>query len=203
MMGYGANVETKRKYPQPQRPYLRRHDPCRSRRLVAISCTALILTALWPVTGARAHPQDVITAGRRIGPIHFGTTSLRRAKAFFGEPTVRKRVPLGCIRAIKARWGRKLTLFFTAGRPHVAIQGTLRKRRIMSDVHGALRIHTRKGLRVGDSNRRLRRLYPNKAPVRHRGHFDYFLRSSPKLVAITKYRRGRVRALFSGPYENC
>jgi hypothetical protein len=174
-----------------------------TKRLAAISCTALILTVLWPVTEAPAHPQDVVTAGRRIGPVRFGTTRLRRTKAFFGEPTVQKRVPLGCIRAIKARWGRRLTVFFTTDRPHVAIQGTLRERRITSDVHGALRIHTRKGLRVGDSNRRLRRLYPNKAPVRHGGHFDFFLRSSPKLVAITKYRRGRVRALFSGPYENC
>jgi hypothetical protein len=170
---------------------------------LAMVCAALVLVALLPVNRAAAHPRDAIVAGKRIGPVRLGTTTLRRAKAFFGEPTVRKRVPLGCIRAIKARWGRKLTLFFTAGRPHVAIQGTLRQRRIMSDVHGVLRIHTRKGLRVGDSNRRLRRLYPNKAPVRHRGHFDYFLRSSPKLVAITKYRRGRVRALFSGPYENC
>ena len=169
----------------------------------ALACAALVLVALLPANEASAHPRDAIVAGKRIGPVRLETTRLRRAKAFFGEPTVQKRVPLGCIRAIKASWGRKLTLFFTNDHPHVAIQGTVRQRRIVSDVHGALRIHTRKGLRVGDSNRRLRRLYPNETPVRHRGHFDYFLRSSPKLVAITKYRRGRVRALFSGPYENC
>jgi hypothetical protein len=169
----------------------------------AMVCAALVFVALIPANRAAAHPQDAIVAGKRIGPVRLGTTTVRRAKAFFGEPTVQKRVPLGCIRALKARWGRRLTMFFTAGRPHVAIQGTIRKRRIMSAVHGPLRIHTRKGLRVGDSNRRLRRLYPGKAPVRHGGHFDYFLRSSPKLVAITKYRRGRVRALFSGPYETC
>jgi hypothetical protein len=169
----------------------------------ALACAALILVALLPANEASAHPRDAIVAGKRIGPVRFDTTRLRRAKAFFGEPTVQKRVPLGCIRAIKARWGRKLTLFFTTDRPHVAIQGTVRRRRIISKVHGALRIHTPKGLRVGDSNRRLRRLYPNATPVRHEGHFDYFLKSSPKLVAITRYRRGRVRALFSGPYENC
>jgi hypothetical protein len=169
----------------------------------AVFCAALVLVALLPVDEASAHPRDAITAGKRIGPVRLGTTSLRRAKAFFGEPTRQKRVRLGCIRAIKARWGRRLTLFFTTDRPHVAIQGTVRKRRLVSDVHGVLRIHTRKGLQIGDSNRRLRRLYPRKAPVRHGGHFDYFLRSSPKLVAITKYRRGRVRALFSGPFETC
>ena len=152
---------------------------------------------------ATASPREVIVAGKRIGPIRFGITSLQRAKAFFGSPTVQRRVPLGCIRAVKARWGDELTLFFTADRPHLAIQGTVRKRTITSRVHGDLRIHTRKGLGVRDPNRRLRRLYPNKVPARHRGHFDYFLKSSPKLVAITKHRRSRVRALFSGPYENC
>jgi hypothetical protein len=174
-----------------------------AKRLLAVSFVTLALSVLVPMSDVHAHPQDVISAGKRIGPVRFGTTRLRRAKAFFGDPAVQKRVPLGCIRAIKAKWDRELTLLFTTGRPHVAIEGTIRKRALRSDVHGKLRIHTRKGLRVGDSNRRLRRLYPNVAPVRHRGHFDFFLKSSPKLVAITKYKRGRVRALFSGPYENC
>jgi hypothetical protein len=173
------------------------------RVLSSLLLAALIAFLSLPGTAATAHPRDLIVAGKRIGPVRLGITTLRRTKAYFGDPTVQKRVPLGCIRAIKARWGRRLTLFFTTSRPHVAIQGTLRRRILTSRVHGRLRIHTRKGLRVGDSNRRLRRLYPKVDPVRHAGHFDYFLKSSPKLVAITKYRRGQVKALFSGPYENC
>jgi hypothetical protein len=171
--------------------------------ILVIILAAAPLVAANAAGEASASPRELIVAGKRLGPIRFGSTSLRRAKAFFGSPTVQRRVPLGCIRAVKARWSDELTLFFTADRPHLAIQGTVRKRTITSRVHGDLQIHTRKGLGVRDPNRRLRRLYPKKAPVRHGGHFDYFLKSSPKLVAITKYRRSRVRALFSGPYENC
>lgn len=38
----------------------------------------------------------------------------------------------------------------------------VRARRITSTRHGDLDTHTRKGLRVGDRERQLRRLYPNR-----------------------------------------
>jgi hypothetical protein len=88
----------------------------------------------------------------------------------------------------------------------VAIEGTLRRRTIRSREHGRLTIHTRKGLRVGDRNRRIRTLHPSARLRKHGNHWDHFLVSSARygrLVAITKTKRGPVAALFAGPYENC
>ncbi len=180
----------------------------RRRSLIAASCLVVFAASLAALP-AVGHPTDSVRAGRRLGPIRFGETTLSRAIAWFGAPTQRRRVRLGCIHAIQARWGEKLVVFFTTGRQaenRRAIEGEVARRSLRSRAHGTLGMHTVKGLRVGDSSRRLRRLYPRARPIRHRDHFDHFLVSHPRsgrLVAITKTRRGRVTALFAGPYETC
>jgi hypothetical protein len=174
----------------------------RCKRIAAAMLIALPLMA----PSASAAPMDQIRANKRIGPIRFGDTTMREAKSWFGAPTSRRRMRLGCIRAIRVRWGRKLEVFFTTTKPHAAIEGTVRRRTTRSRVHGRLTIHTRKGLRVGDRNRRIRKLHPNARPLRHGNHWDYFLVPATRygrLVAITHTKRGRVAALFAGPYENC
>jgi hypothetical protein len=170
--------------------------------LVVSMVLGLTLTA----THAGAHRIDKIRAGRRLGPVRFGHTSIKEAKGWFGQPTNRKPVQLGCIKAVKVRWGERLVVYFTKTTPHVAVEGTVFKRVFRSKEHGRLRMHTSKGLRVSDGNERLRNLYPKKKPFRHRGHFDWFLVSSPskgRTVALTRYKRSRVRGIFAGPYETC
>jgi hypothetical protein len=175
------------------------------RRRRTLGLTALVMTlVVLGAAPASARLVEEIRAGRRIGPIRLGATTLSDTRAWFGEPTARRRVQLGCIRAIRARWGRRLVVFYTVG-DRTAVQGTVRKRTITSDRHGDLSIHTRRGLGIGDRNRKLHRLYPNARRVRHRRHWDHFLtrEGRPRLVAITRTKRGRVAALFSGPYETC
>lgn len=181
----------------------------RNRALVKRKTSFLIIVLLMVTLmagSAAAHKVDVVKAGKRLGPIHLFETTLDEAKSWFGSPTGRRTVQLGCIQAIRVKWGRKLMVFFDKSKDHVAIQGEIRRRHLRSAKHGVLRPHTVKGLRVKDSHRKLRRLYPNADAFRHGGHYDYFLRSSPhrgKLVAITEYKRGHVRRLFAGPYETC
>ena len=165
---------------------------------------ALVSSSPWASASKRR--VEHIRAGTRVGPIVLGETSLRRAQSWFGAPSGRRRMGLGCIEAIRVRWGDGLEVFFSTRGRKRAIEGTIRKRAISSREHGRLEVHTRKGLRVGDSNRRLRRLYPGKRPVEHGRHYDWFLAAGPtdgRLVAITKRKRGKVVALFAGPYENC
>lgn len=177
-----------------------------SRRLSLLCAVGLAAGTLSLAGLASAHPVDAVKAGTRVGPIRFGVTTLKESKAHFGDPTSRQRVRLGCIRAVRVRWGNKLQVMYTTDTPRLAIEATVRQRTIQSAISGALTFHTRKGLRVGDRGARLRRLYPNANTEKHGRHWDHFLVSSARygrLVAITKSRRGPVAALFSGPYENC
>lgn len=194
----------------PGGPRVHRGDKCLERGGLAMKRTACLLTSLLVVAmvagPAAARPVDLVKAGTRLGPIRFFETTLGETKSWFGAPTARRKVRLGCIRAIKARWGQRLLVFFTTTRDHTAIEGEIRRRRLRSKEHGPLKPHTLKGLRVGDGYRKLSRLYPRADTNRHGNHFDHFLRYSPdggRLAALTKYRKGRVRALFAGPYENC
>ncbi len=167
---------------------------------------ALVVTTLL-TSPAPAHKLDTAVGGKRLGPVRFNQTTLRKAKAWFTAPSQRKTVQLGCIKAVKVTWrARELVVYFTKSKPHLAIEGSISKRAIKSRRHGTLRMHTRLGLNIGDGNRRLRRLYPGKSPSRHANHYDWFLAASPnggRLVVLTRTRRGPVAALFAGPYETC
>lgn len=170
--------------------------------LVGMSVALVVLTA----APAVARPADLVKAGSRLGPIRLSETTLDDARSWFGAPSVRRRVRLACIRAIEVKWGKRLLVYFEAAGDHDAVQGEIRRRRLRSRNHGLLKLRTVKGLRVEDGHRRLRRLYPRANGERHGNHFDYLLRSSPgggRLVALTKYRKGRVKGLFAGPYETC
>lgn len=170
-------------------------------------CLLAALTAAAVTAGpAAARPVDLVKGGSRLGPIRLFETTLAQTKSWFGAPTSRRWVRLGCIKAIEVKWGEKLLVYFETGGDHTAVEGEIRRRRLRSKQHGLLRPQTIKGLRVGDGHRKLNRLYPKAAANRHGDHFDYFLRSSPergRLVALTKYRRGRIKGLFAGPYETC
>ena len=182
---------------------MRRETQMANRKCLVGASLALVALTAAPAVG---RPVDLVKAGRRLGPIRLFETTLGEAKSWFGAPSVRRRVRLGCIRALEVKWGKKLLVYFETAGDHDAVQGEIRRRRLRSNKHGLLRLRTVKGLRVGDGHRRLRRLYPKANAERHGDHFDYFLRSSAdggRLVALTKYRKGRVRGLFAGPYETC
>lgn len=170
---------------------------------ISVVLSACLLVSGLAVAGvAEAHPRDAMRP-IKAGPIVRGQTTMADLRSWFGAPTRRTVVRVGCERVIRARWGRKLTVYVpTADRRVQAI--FVKARRIRSSEHGPLAMHSRKGLRVGDPQRKLRRLYPRARPETHRGHTHYRLatgRYGAYLMAKVVDRR--VVQLEAWPYEFC
>ncbi len=165
---------------------------------------ALVTALVYSTSPASSHRADLIN-GHRAGPIRSGKTTLSRAEKWFGQADAVKRVVVGCdVRLKRARWTGRLVVFFGRGARGTATESKVLRRTVQSTVHGDVTVHTRKGLRVGDSRRKLKRLYPRAGDHRYRGKSWYILRSSPsygRLEAAVKKRR--VRVLRSGPWEYC
>lgn len=165
----------------------------------------LVLSAGLMGTPAQGHRSDLIAAGRRAGPIVLGETTVRQARRWFGEPTQRKVVEVGCIRAVRLRWARRLQVFAPRyrGETEAIAEARVKRRTIDAGPKGEITVHTRRGLRVGDTEGKLRRLYPGARPETHRGHTHYSLASGFDGRLLAKVVRGRVTAMLTGPYEFC
>jgi hypothetical protein len=165
---------------------------------------ALVAALVFLTSPASSHRADLIN-GHRAGPIRSGKTTLKRAEEWFGPADAVERVVVGCdVRLKRARWEGRLVVFFGRGSRGTATETKVLRRTVRSTVHGEITVHTRKGLRVGNSRRKLRRLYPQAGEYRHRGKNWYILRSSPsygRLEAAVKARR--VILLRNGPWEYC
>ena len=162
----------------------------------------MVVTVALP-SSLSAHEADLIKAGRKAGPIRLQRTTLSQARDWFGEPLRRRNFQYQCIQAIRVTWPEP-QIIFTRDEERRAVTAKIRDRTVSSNEHGTLRIHTKKGLRVGDSERRLRELYPNKEGETHRGHTHYILVSGPndgRLLA--RVERDEVVELETGPYEAC
>lgn len=166
--------------------------------------TAVVLGAtLVATTPATAHRADLMTP-TKAGPIQRGQTTMRQMRRWFGPPTARKVVRVGCVRVIRARWSNKLRVYASRGAPRTVEAIFVRARRITSTRHEQLRMHTRKGLRLGNRERKLRRLYPRSRPETHRGHTHYRLRTGRfGAYLMAKVVDNRVVQLEVWPYEFC
>lgn len=165
---------------------------------------ALVAASVAITTGAQAHRGEDVTPAK-AGPIVRDTTTMREMREWFGPPTARKVVMVGCIRALRARWGTDLKVYAPRGE-NGRIVGAIfvRSRSVTSTEHGELNWHTKKGLKVGDRNRKVRRLYPNAEPITHAGHTHYRLRGggdNGKMMAKVVDRR--VVQLEVLPFEFC
>lgn len=180
----------------------------RMRRTVLTIATAALAVsvagvALVSTSPAQAHRLDLMKPNR-AGPILRGETALRDLRRWFGPPTARKVIRVGCERVLSARWGRKLRVYASRGEPRTVEAIFVRSRRITSTDHGELRMHTRKGLRVGNREERLRRLYPRSRPETHAGHTHYRLtRGRYGAYLMARVVDGRVVQLEAWPYEFC
>ena len=155
-------------------------------------------TVLAPV---RAHERDEMTPGGKVGPIQTGETTVREMKDLFGEPRHRTVKRVGCSKVVQLRWDKIQT--FSYRKQRVVVDVRVRSERIPSE-EGVLRFHTKRGLRVGDSEARLRELYPHRKPMTHPkgGHVHYKLGGeSNKLLA--KVVDETVVELEAAPYEFC
>lgn len=162
----------------------------------------LVASSLAAMGGATAHPRDEMWPGK-AGPIIRNETTLSELRDWFGPPNSRRVVRVACVRVIRMRWDGLQVYAERAGDRAVdAI--FVRNRRLESSEHGALRIHTNEGLRVGDRHRKLRRLYPNADPIEHAGHIHYRLRGGQfNSYMMGKVIDGRVVQLEAWPFEFC
>jgi hypothetical protein len=174
----------------------------KSLRLVVAG--AVLGAAFVGSTPASADRDDLVAAHGRAGPIHHDETTMGQMRSWFGDPTGRKRVRVGCIQAIRARWGGKLMVLATTETPRRVAAIFVQSRSVTSTEHGELAFHTRRGLRVGDRERKLRRLYPGADPITHAGHTHYRLATARNGgYLMGKVVDDRVVQLELWPYEFC
>jgi hypothetical protein len=162
----------------------------------------LVASSLTAMSGASAHPRDEMWPSK-AGPIIRNETPLSDLRDWFGPPNSRRVVRVACIRVIRLRWdGLQVYAERTEERTADAI--FVRNRVLESAEHGALRIHTRRGLRVGDRHRKLKRLYPKADPIKHGGHIHYRLKTGNfNAYMMGKVVDRRVVQLEAWPFEFC
>ena len=134
---------------------------------VAAVLTAAVLSvvagfAAIGTTAADAHELDLMTPDH-AGPIVRNETTMGDLRGWFGAPTSRKVIEVGCQEVIGASWGHYLRVY---AYPETRTVGAVfvRSDAITSDEHGELGMHTRKGLQVADREGKLRRLIRGPGP---------------------------------------
>jgi hypothetical protein len=163
-----------------------------------IACSGFVVAG-----AATAQDQDLIRPSK-AGPIVREETTLAQLRDWFGPPTVRRPVTVACSRVTKARWGRRLQVYAWRDEARHVAAVFVRRRSLHSSEHGDLLIHTARGLKVGNSERRLRRLYPRSRPQTHAGHTHYRLRTGAfNAYLMAKVVDHEVVQLEIWPYEFC
>jgi hypothetical protein len=151
---------------------------------------------------ATAHEADLMKP-TRAGPIIRGRTTIQEMRDWFGEPTSRKVIRVACVRVRRVKWGDDLKAYIN---PDLGTADAIfvRSRTITSEEHGDLTLHTRRGLRIDDSERKLVRLYPDADPITHAGHTHYRLKTGRHGVYLmAKVVDDVVIQFESWPYEFC
>lgn len=172
-------------------------------RRMAITMALCLAVLAGPATVATADKADLATT-RRMGPIRRSFTTFERVKNWFGNPDRVDRHGYQCIRVIDAVWRGKFRMYFdTFDKKMVVV--VAKKRRVVSDRHGELTFHTKKGLHIGNRSSKLRRLYPDadrhNHPHRELAHHILVSTDRGRLEATTSH--GRVTELRTFPYEAC
>jgi hypothetical protein len=150
-----------------------------------------------------ANGDDLINRNK-AGPVEIAETTLKKAKKIFGKPSTNKIVRRGCIKVRRARWGKELTIYFGKGPKGVATEVRVRRKIISSKTEGDLRIHTKKGLRVGNATKKVKKLYPRAQKYRVKGKTIWELKRNTlkgRLQAVTD--KGAIDTLANAPYEYC
>jgi hypothetical protein len=166
------------------------------RRYIAlVAAAALIL----PVGAAFGHKADLIGRGR-VATLRYGRATFDEAVDIFGSPIRRRRVE-GCVPTLIARWQGIKLFFDRSERGRVVINGFVRARSVPTADGGSIEIHTRRGLRVEDTVKKLKRRYPDARSFRTGGGKRRYLLEGREgggsyLQAVAK--GGRVLRLISG-----
>jgi hypothetical protein len=153
---------------------------------------------------AFAHRADLMNA-HRAGPIVRNETTMAEMRSWFGPPDEMRAKRVGCVRVTEARWNEGVTVYASRGEaPRAVAASFIRQRIVESSQHGDLEIHTKRGLRVGDREGKLRRLYPGADPITHAGHTHYRLGTAPSgAYLMGKVVGNDVVRLENWPSEFC
>jgi hypothetical protein len=166
----------------------------------AVSCALLLVP--FP---ASAHRRDLMTVNGRVGNIiQTGETTNADMKEMFGRPSEKKIVRVGCSRVIRLRWRGDIQTYAYKGDPdRVVVDVKVNAAEVTARRLGeTYAFHTRKGLRVSDSEETLQELYPRRNGITHNGHTHYILRDSGTKL-LGKVIDGVVVQLEVAPYEFC
>jgi len=162
----------------------------------------LVAAGLTVTSVASAHPRDAMWPGK-AGPIIRGETTMSELRDWFGPPDSRRVIRVACIRVVRAKWDG-LRVYAERDKVRTADAIFVQSRSLESAEHGELRIHTARGLRVGDRHRKLRRLYPHADPIEHAGHIHYRLKTgNSNAYMMGKVVDRRVVQLEAWPFEFC
>ena len=166
-----------------------------------LSVIAFLLAGNSP---AFAHKADLMNS-HRAGPIIRNETTMAEMRDWFGAPDDTRSKRVGCVRVTRARWNEGVLAYVSrGGSPRFVLATFMRRRSVHSADHGDLDIHTKRGLRVGDRERRLRRLYPGADPITHAGHTHYRLGTAPSgAYLMGKVVGNRVIQFENWPFEFC
>ena len=169
--------------------------------VTALTALVVVLVGSGP---ASAHKADLMNT-HRAGPIIRNDTTMTEMRDWFGAPDDRRGKQVGCIRVTEARWSEGVTVYASRGdSPNLVLTTFIRERTVESAEHGDLVIHTKRGLRVGNREGRLRRLYPGADPITHAGHTHYRLGTAPSgAYLMAKVVGNRVVRLENWPFEFC
>ena len=167
-------------------------------RTKAMGVVAVMLAAGAVITPVGAHEKDVMTA-KRVGPIQMNETTVREMKDMFGEPRSRKVVRVGCSKVVRLRWNGIQTMSYRS--QDVVVDVRVRSERVRSK-NGYYEFHTKRGLRVGNSEAWLRNKYPHRKGRTHAGHTHYIL-SDKGTRLLAKVVDETVVELEAAPYEFC
>lgn len=168
-------------------------------RAGAVGIGAVLLVAGLLGTPVAAHDRDLMTVGGRVGPIKTGETTVAEMRDMFGDVKSRAVIRVGCSKVVRLRWGKIQTFNYRGENEIVDVK--IRAEKVPSR-DGVYRFHTRRGLRVDDSEARLRELYPGADGIEHGNHTHYILgQRGTKLMA--KVIDGTVVELEAAPYEFC
>jgi hypothetical protein len=168
---------------------------------IAASVMAFALAGTAP---ALAHKADLMNP-HRAGPIIRNETTMAEMRDWFGAPDDTRSKRVGCVRVTQARWNEGVLAYVSRGEaPRFVLATFIRRRSVHSAEHGDLEIHTKRGLRVGDRERRLRRLYPGADPITHAGHTHYRLGTAPSgSYLMGKVVGNEVVQFENWPFEFC
>ena len=113
---------------------------------------------------------------------------------------------VGCSRVVRLRWHGEVQTYSYRGDPdRIVVDVKVNARTVTArGIDVTYSFHTRKGLRVGDTEERLQELYPRRRPIEEEHHTHYILgkhNGGPKLLG--KVKEGVVVQLEVAPYEFC